>query len=125
MISFLKGVFFKFYQWFKRLNLDNIPEYTAISGVTILVSFNILTALIFVNYLLHHSTKLPVTKLAFVAFGLLIWGVFYLWFIRDGKHVEIFKAYSKSIWNRSIGSFVVVVYILLSIFLFISLIWLG
>jgi hypothetical protein len=125
MISFFKGVFFKFYYWFKRLDLDNIPEYTAISGLTILVSFNILTVLIFVNYLLHRSTKPPVTKVEFGALGLLIWGLFYLYFIRNGRHVEIFKAYSKSTWNRSTGSFLVIFYVLLSILSFISLIWLG
>jgi len=124
MTSFFKGVFFKIYQWFKRLNIDNIPEYTSVCFLSVLVTFNIITVVMYIRHLFG-APFMYIPKIPSVLIGLVFMVLMYFGFIHNGKHVEIYKEYSKSVWSKRTGSFIVVTYILLSIILLISLIWLN
>jgi len=123
MISFFKGVFFKIYQWFKSLDLDNIPEYTAVCLLSILVTFNIVAVLMYVRYFTGYPA-INIPRMPSLFTGLILMFLMYLGFVHNGKHIEIYKSYSKSIWGKGTGSLIAALYITLSILVFISLIWL-
>lgn len=124
MTGFLKGIFFKVYKWSKWQDLDTTPEYSSISFLSVLLTFNIITIVMYIRYFFGlPSIDIPILPPVMVV--LVLMGLMYLGFIRKGKHVKIYKEYSNSIWNKGTGSFIVIAYMLLSILFFVSLIWVN
>jgi ABC-type transport system involved in cytochrome c biogenesis permease subunit len=122
VIKIVKGIFFKFYYWNKRLNIDNIPELTAISLVAILGTINIITIVHYIKYALGSPwSDIPVKPSGVLSLILMV--LLYFSLIRKEKHVDIFKEYSKTDWARRKGSWIVIIYSLVSVAAFASLIW--
>lgn len=121
-MKIVKGIFFKFYYWNKRLNIDNFPELTAVCLLAILGTINIITIVHYIKYAIGSPwSDIPVKPSAVLSIILMV--LLYLGFIRNDKHVDIFKEYNKTDWARRKGSWIVIIYSLASVAAFASLIW--
>lgn len=122
--NYFKLIFCKLYQWFKYLNVDDIPQYTTLSIYSILISLNILSAFGYGWYFIEGSSLNIFSKGYTLFLFLAVMGLLYLYFIQGRKYIEMYKIYSRSILNNISSSVITIVYILVSILLFISLLWL-
>jgi hypothetical protein len=120
--NFFTFIFFKFYQWFKRANFDDTPEYSAICMLAILVTFNAITLLVYFSSLCG-STDFEIPSLPAGIFGLIVIYISYLIFVRNGKHKEIYNSYDKPKWNGRPADWILITYIVVSLGAFISLIF--
>jgi hypothetical protein len=124
MTNYFKLIFCKLYQWIRQLNVDDLPQYTTLSIYSILLSFN---ALSIVGYGKYFIEGVPVNVFSKVYALMLFLGVMaalYLYFVKKRRYIEFYKNYSKTILNKPISSILTIMYMVLSILLFIGLIWL-
>ncbi len=122
--NYFKLIFCKLYQWVKYLNVDDIPQYTTLCVYSLLVSLNISSIFGYGFYFIKGSPLNIFSKLYALYLILGVLGLLYLYFIQNRRYIEMYKSYSKSILNSRSTSILVIAYILVSILLFISLIWL-
>jgi hypothetical protein len=125
MNKFLKIIFCKLYQWFRYLNTDDLPHYTAISIMSVLITFNVIAIASYTRYLLGYSVELNFSRLYILILFLAIMGWCYLYFIKDKRYADICRQFNASKHNGVTGNVITAIYISGSILLLISLIWLS
>ncbi|MDD3174682.1 MAG: hypothetical protein PHF63_13650 [Herbinix sp.] len=116
-MKILRYSFYRFYHFMKSVGNTDVAEYYAFILMSVLISLNAFS-LISIVYIVS-DVKISIgqgSKLLTVSFffGLLI--LFYLFFIRESKHLEIIKKYEKETTKKKIiGNAIVISYILISV----------
>lgn len=49
MIKYFQLSFCKLYQWFKKIDVDDVPQYSALSAYSILITLNLIAVFSYVN----------------------------------------------------------------------------
>ena len=119
----LKGIFYKLYIVFKRLNLDSTPEYTALCVLAMLATINILSISFYGKLFLGFSKlDYPIWPSLLILAGVLFF--LYVQLVKNKMYRKIFDKYrTLKKWNGWTGGVITIVYILFSILLFVSSIW--
>lgn len=124
MINYFEVVFCKLYHWSKKLNTDNTPQYTALSMYSVLLCLNAIAAFGYGWYFVNGASVNLYSKMYALLLFIGVIVALYLYFIHNRKYIEMYKAYIKSTSNKQISSILTIMYIVVSILLFIGLIWL-
>ena len=124
MTSLFKIFFCKTYQFFKYLDVDTIPEYSAISILSVLLTLNLVTLYFYIRWLAgyHAKVNIPIGLVAFIFLATM--GICYLLIVKDGKYIRLYKTFSKSKINtEGTASLIAISYFLLSFCAMFSVIW--
>lgn len=123
-INYFEIIFCKLYQWVKFLHADDLPHYTALCIYALLVSLNISSLFGYGYYFIKGMPLNIFSKLYGLYLILAVIGLLYLYFIQNRRYIKMCRYYSKTVLNRGSTSILAIVYILGSILLFVSLVWL-
>jgi hypothetical protein len=122
-------VFFKLYAFAEFVSKDKLYHYTAMYLTALLIFFNCITAYVYCSYLLHkpvgHGNTIFPSKLSLLILAFSIVGAIYLTIVRGERYKPLqadFKQHQRL--NSSFGTIFVVIYIIFTLALLISLIWL-
>lgn len=124
MTKFFDIIFCKIYQWVRALNADDIPQYTALSLYSIFLSLNILSLIGYAYYFIKGESVPSYPKLYMLALVAIVMAVLYLYFLKNRRYIELNKKYSTTILNNPVTGMLAIMYIVVSILLFVGLIWL-
>lgn len=122
MIKYFQLAFCKLYQWFKKIDVDDVPQYSALSAYSILITLNLIAVFSYVNIAVQNKIGV-FSKIYVLILFLIIMGVLYVYFIKDRRYIQLCKTYNKQLASRSI-SLVTTSYILFSLLFFVSVFFL-
>ena len=118
-------IFCKLYQWIKRNKGDDSPQWTALAIYSILLTFNFGSFYAYGYYFVLGYPPNIYKKLHILLLSVAIMIILYLVFIRKHQYKEMYERYKESVLNKNLTTILSIGYIVLSVALVISLIWLG
>jgi len=121
----MKLVFCKLYQLFRYLNVDRIPQYSAIGIQAVLLTFNVIVAQKYIEWAQGRSqgyTNLPSVPVIY----LFMFGFCYWRFVRNDRFIDLYKKFHLSKINSGPAATLITIgYAVVSVLLLLSLAWLG
>lgn len=123
MTNYFVIIFCKLYQWVRSIDAEDLPQYTAWALYSILLSLNICSLFGYGYYWVKGFPLNIFSKLYVLYLVLAVLGLLYFYFIRNRRYIKMYKNYTAILVKRSSGV-VTVVYILVTLLFFISLLWL-
>ena len=121
----MKLLFCKFYQLFKYLNVDRIPQYSAVGILAILLTFNVIALGMYIQWGLGHAPG-DINLVRVLLIYLAMFGFCYWRFVRKDRFVTLCKTFHRSKINSGpTATLITIAYTLISLLLFFSLIRIG
>lgn len=129
MINVYEYLFYKLYQWSRKVNGESFFYHKAHACMmmAVVLALNILTLSIIINLITGIKIKLPeLSKLGWASIALVYIGLNYVYFSYGGRYLKVLSQYrNEDVGSARIGNIMITIYVIGSFTLLIVCGFLG